>query len=288
MVFDASHSIAIGTEMLTTRTPTPADLPAIVDLTRANRSLLAELEPTFWRKSANADELHRAFITFQMANESLIKRVLERDGRVIGYAVSASHPSGFYHIDDVCLASDADWRTDGTHLLRSVAERPAIMTAPHRDTARVEAARAMGLQQIGTVRSLRFDQEPPLSLGHAPVPVSVPENLASPPMHVFLPAMSPEFITVVGDGRGGYAVVSAAITAPPIYDPGGNPSVVDRVIGKDRQSLLMNALSFASQRGDIGVIVIVGADDAELSAIADHLGARHPVDMFKWPDSPLV
>jgi hypothetical protein len=270
--------------MLTTRIPTPADLRAILELTRANRSLLAELEPKFWRKSANADELHRAFVTFQIANENLTKRVLERDGRVIGYAVSSSHPAGFYFIDDVCLAGDADWLTDGTHLLRSIAERPAIMTAPHGDTARIEAARAIGLEQIGTVRSLRFDQEPPLDLGPAPVPLSVPENLAPSPMHVFLPAMASESITVIGDGRGGYAVVSPAITAPPIYDPGGNPSVVDRVIGKDRQSLLMNALSFASQRGDVGVILIVEAGDTELSAIADRLGARHPVDMFKWPD----
>ena len=46
----------------------------------------------------------------------------------------------------------------------------------------------------------------------------------------------------------------------------------------------MNALSFAYQRGDVGVIVVVEAHDDELSAIADRLGARHPVDVFRWPD----
>lgn len=267
-----------------TRVPTHADLPAILDLTRENRALLATLEPDYWRKSTNADALHQAFVTFQVANENLIKRVLERDGRVIGYAVSTTHPARFYFVDDVCLAVDADWLTDGTHLLKSIAERPAIMTAPHGDAPRIEAARAIGLQLIGTMRSLRFDQEPPLHLDRVPVPIAVPRNLAAPPLHVFLPAMAPEFITVIGDGRGGYAVVSPAITAPPIYDPGGCPSVVDRVIGEDRESLLMDALSFASKRGDLGVILIVAGHDTELSAIADRLGARHPVDVFKWPD----
>jgi hypothetical protein len=95
--------------------------------------------------------------------------------------------------------------------------------------------------------------------------------------------MAPESVTVIGDGRG-YAVLSPPITAPPIYDPGGTPCVIDRVIGNDRHSLLMNALSFAAQRRDVGVILIVAADDAELAAISDRLGARHPVDVFKWPD----
>ena len=96
--------------------------------------------------------------------------------------------------------------------------------------------------------------------------------------------MALESITVIGDGRGGYAVISPAISAPPIYDPGGKPSVIDRVIGDDRQSVLMSALSFAYQRGDVGVILVVEAHDTELSAIADRLGARHPMDVFKWPD----
>lgn len=268
-----------------TRIPTQSDLPAILELTRENRTLLAELEPDFWGKSANADEIHRAFVTFQITNENLTKRVLERDDRVIGYAVSSSHPSGFYFVDDVCLSGDADWLTEGAHLLRSIEERPAIMTAPHRDTARVEAARAFGLEHISTVRSLRFDQEHQLDLDRElVVPTTVPEKLAAPPMHVWLPAMARESITVIGDGRGGYAVMSPAISAPPIYDPGGKPSIIDRVVAEDRQSLLMRGLSFAHQRGDVGVILVVEAQDAELSAIADRLGARHPVDIFKWPD----
>jgi hypothetical protein len=269
--------------MATTRAAIQTDLSAILELTRANRTLLATLEPGFWHKSPNADEIHREFITFQVANEHLTKRVLERNGQVIGYAVSSSHPSGFYFVDDVCLAGDADWLTDGTQLLRSIEERPAIMTAPHLDTARIEAARAIGLEHISTVRSLRFDLKPPPD-GAVPTLIDTPEDLAPAPLHVWLPAMAPEVISVIGDGRGGYVVISPAIAAPPIYDPGGKPGVVDRVVGQNRESLLRSALSFAYGRGDVGVIVIVEADDAELSGIADRLGARHPIDVFKWRD----
>jgi hypothetical protein len=34
----------------------------------------------------------------------------------------------------------------------------------------------------------------------------------------------------------------------------------------------------------VGVILIVEAHDHELSAIADQLGARQPIDVFKWPE----
>jgi hypothetical protein len=204
---------------------------------------------------------------------------------VIGYAVSFPHPSGFFFIDDVCLSAHADWLTDGAHLLRSIEERPAIMTAPHGDAARVEAATAIGLERISTVRTLRFDQEPPLDLAPAAItPIVPPDDLATPPTHVWLPAMEDEAVTVLGDGRGGYVMISAAVSAPPIYDPGGKTSVIDRVIGTDRPSLLMSALSFANERGVVGVILVVDADDTELSGIADQLGARHPVDIFRWPE----
>lgn len=182
-----------------TRTPTQSDLPAILELTRENRTLLATLEPDFWRKSANADELHKAFVTSQITNEKLIKRVLERDGQVIGYAVSSRHPSGFYFIDDICLSSSADWATDGVHLLASIEERPAIMTAPHRDLARITGALAIGLELISTARSFRFDVAPPPGRFH-PVMLPVPDNLAAPPIHVWLPAMKPEFVTLISDG----------------------------------------------------------------------------------------
>ena len=76
-------------------------------------------------------------------------------------------------IDDVCLSTGANWLTGGAQLLRSIEERPAIMTAPHLDERRVEAAAAIGLKLIGTVRTLRFEQETSFDLGPTAV-ASIP------------------------------------------------------------------------------------------------------------------
>ena len=52
-------------------------------------------------------------------------------------------------------------------------------------------------------------------------------------------------------------------------DPGGKPSIFERVVGDDRQALLMSAVRYAYHRGDVGVILIVEELDAELSDTAD-------------------
>jgi hypothetical protein len=90
-------------------------------------------------------------------------------------------------------------------------------------------------------------------------------------------------LVCVGDERGGYATGSPSFRAPPIYDPGGTVCVVDRVVGRDRRALLHQMLRLALARGDVGAIVVVDQADLELAAIADSLGARHPVDVYRWP-----
>ena len=108
-------------------------MPAILQLTAENRALLARLEPGYWRPSANADEFHSKYLQYLVTNPDITTRVLEREDRVIGFAVSNRQPA-LWFIDDVCLATDADWATDGVVLLRAIEERPAAMTAPHGDT----------------------------------------------------------------------------------------------------------------------------------------------------------
>jgi len=46
----------------------------------------------------------------------------------------------------------------------------------------------------------------------------------------------------------------------------------------------LRGFSFAAQREDVGVILIVGENDTELTDIADRFDTRHPVDVFKWSD----
>ena len=70
------------------RAASEKDLPAILQLTAENRALLARLEPGFWRPAADADESHSKYIQYLLTNSDITKRVLEQDGRVIGFAVS--------------------------------------------------------------------------------------------------------------------------------------------------------------------------------------------------------
>jgi hypothetical protein len=261
------------------------DLPAIVRLTKENRALLARLEPVYWRPSPNADESHARFMRHVVTNPDITKRVLEKDGRVVGFVVSVERP-GFWFIDDICLSRDADWSTDGVDLLSSIEERPAATTCPHRHAERLRAAGEVGLRLVSTFRLIRFDEKHPidLDLGRDPIaPREASTDLVDAPFHIFSPAMTPEAVSVVGD-ESGYGVTSPSISAPPIYDPGGTTAVIDRVVGADREGVLRRTLSYTAQRGDIGAILVVGADDGELSAIADRLRAAHPVDVLMWPD----
>ncbi len=256
------------------------DLPAILQLTAENRALLARLEPGYWRPSANADEFHSKYIQYVVTNPDITKRVLEQDGRVIGFAVSNRQPA-LWFIDDVCLATDADWATDGVVLLRAIEERPAAMTAPHGDTTRVRAATEAGLDLVSAHRVFPLDQYRG-GLDETE-PGQPPANLVDPPLHVFGPAMPAQSLVFVTDDRGGYVVGSRSFPPPAIYDVGGTVIIIDRVVGDDRESLLTSMLTFAAERGDVGATLIVGANDEELTRIADRLGAGHPVDVFRWP-----
>lgn len=266
------------------RAAAPEDLAAIVRLARENRSLLAQLEPTYWRKAENADEFHAIFLEWLIKNPDVTKRVLLKGDEVVGFAVSNRHPTGWWFIDDVCLLNQADWATDGVDLFRAIEERPAFMTAPHLDEVRVAAARQAGLQRISVFRSVHFSWELVFDLGGGGAEqLQSPAALADAPFHVFSPAMTAESIAVVGDDVGGYAVLSPSIAPPPIYDVGGKVAVIDRVVAGDRESALIQGLNFASARGDVGAILVIEEQDAELNGIADRLGFRHPVDVFKWP-----
>ncbi|HIG41556.1 MAG: hypothetical protein ABGY96_28960 [bacterium] len=265
------------------RPATEKDLPAIIQLTRENRHLLERLEPTFWRASVNADDAHAAFMAFVVSSHDIITRVLDKDGP-IAFSASSKHPAGRWFVDDVCLSGDADWSTDGQNLFNAIEERPAVMTAPHQDEARVRAAEQAGLALVSSFRSIRFDQNLPVELLQEQIePRKPPPTLIAPPLHVFGPAMTSESISVIGDGMDGHVVLSPPVNVPPVYDVGGKVSVIDRVVADNRAYALKKALSYAAQREDVGVILIVAEGDAELMGIADEFGASHPVDVFTWP-----
>ena len=58
------------------------DLAAIVALTGANRRRLAEWEPSFWRPSARADELHPLWLAHLVSSAEIATRVVLRGEEV--------------------------------------------------------------------------------------------------------------------------------------------------------------------------------------------------------------
>ncbi len=53
-----------------------------------------------------------------------------------------------------------------------------------------------------------------------------------------------------------------------------------------RRGPLLRALCLALEWGDTRALVIIDREDSELTGIADALGARHPVDIYRWPNLP--
>jgi hypothetical protein len=262
------------------REATIDDLESVVALTKASRAQRARLHGDYWPPTTAADEMHAQYLESMLRNPHLKKLALEKDGRVIGFAAVQPRPS-FSFIDDICLAEDADWRTDGIEILKAIEERPAITTVAHGNAALVEAAFEIGLTLVSTHRLFRLGGFEPL---HVECSRTIPTDLIEPPLHVFIPLMDPQQIAIVAGKDGAYAVCSQSVVPPPILDIGGTAGVVDRIVGEDRRTILKGALSSLQNRGDVRAILIVAAEDRELSLIADGLGASHPVDVLKWPD----
>lgn len=256
------------------------DLDTVVELTKVNRARRARLHGDYWPPAKGADEMHATYLESILRNTDIKALALEKDGRVIGFAAVQRRPF-FSFIDDICLADDADWRADGVELLRGVEARPAIATVAHGDPPLVDAALAIGLTLVSTHRLFRLGNFDPVDVESSD---DVPTDLVEPPLHVFIPLMEQQpKVVVKGDGEG-YAVCSQSITPPPILDIGGTTAVIDRVVGDDRRAILKSVLSFIQSRGDVSAILVVAAEDRELSRIADSLGASHPVDVLKWPE----
>ena len=257
----------------TVRDANEHDLDAILQLTTANRRLLASLEPWFWRPSERADALHALWITHLVKSLETPTRVALDGETVAAFAVSNPQPQCWF-VDDVCAS---DWAGAGVALLAGIPERPALACLARADEARVRAGEAAGLRRAGSYRALRLEA----ITGAASDQAARPPELAPPPAHTF--PIPEEARVFVADAAGGYAVGSPPFAPPPIYDGGGPVCVIDRIIGEDREGLLLQMLRVARARGDAAAIVVVDEPDRELAAILDAFDARHPVDLYRWP-----
>ena len=72
-------------------------------------------------------------------------------------------------------------------------------------------------------------------------------------------------------------VIGDASVEPPIYDPGGPTTVIDRIVGQNREALLNHAIDAAGARGDAQLIVVADVHDDELIGLMSAAGGTQPV-----------
>lgn len=266
---------------LTVRPATEGDLDLMVALTSANRHRLAQWAPRWWRVSAAADETHAAWLRYLVRGAGPVVRLAEEAGAVVGCAVSVPQP-GRWSIDDVAVSNDDRWDDVGVALLAAIPERPALTCVPTAHAARAGATTKAGLRCASSywIRAT----EPGVTGPRRPLPgdLLVPDA----PPHTFGGPLCPtaEGALAFADHDDGLVIGSPSITAPPVYDPGGTVCVVDRIVGRDRGSLLVTTLAAAAQRGDVLLNVVVATHDVELQDRLAGAGFARTVEVYVWPD----
>ncbi len=261
---------------ITVRRAASEDLDAVVVLTRQRRAELASWEPVYWHPSANADQLHPMFLGYVLTQEEPIAYVAFDQGAAVGCAIVNRQRSHWF-CDDLCV-TDERWDSVGSALLAATELAPLVTCVPERDSAEQTWLRSRGSAPASTTYMLRV-------AGAAADPVVFPPfvgELPAPPMHTFMGGLidpAADGGLRIADSRG--VLIGSAGMMPPIYDPGGPTTVIDRVVGPDRAGLLGDALTIAAARGDVGVLVVCASDDTELADIALSLGATIPVRTWR-------
>jgi hypothetical protein len=260
----------------------PADLDDVAALTRRTRHQLAAWEPTYWRMGEGADELHPLWLGHLLGAADAVARVVVERDEVVACGICVRQPAQWF-ADDLATLADERWADAGRLLLTQIEERPALTCVPARDRHRIDAAREAGWEHVSDYRTLLVDPAPAAGDGSTttdPPPADVPP----PPPHTFGGPVDPTAAgaLVVHDGTG-LAVGSPPVLPPPIYDPGGTSSVVDRVVGGDPGRLLDRITTAAAAAGVGQLIVVCGTGDDDLRGALDERHAGHPVEVHRAP-----
>jgi hypothetical protein len=248
------------------RPATSDDLEAIVALTRARRNQLAVWEPWYWSPRESIDEMHPMFLSWCIEHNPNCDVVVATENAIVVGCMFAHHRPDHTFLDDFCVF-DERWPDIGSALIEASKSGKRLICAPTKD------------------RMKHHWLEPEF--------LPLPDTLEQPPAHVFglFDATTEHGLRV--STADGYAIGSAPALPPP-YDPGGPTTVIDRICGSNRRSVLEVALQEAARRGDVQVIVVVDRLDLELTGIVNDLGATQPVNLwlatlsngneFSWPD----
>ena len=261
----------------TARAATPDDLDAIAALTKASRADLARWSRLWWRPAAEADAGHRAWLEHLIGADGVAVSVVELREKVVGCAATVPAPGGWL-VDDVAVAPMAGWGEVGPVLLGAVTERPAVLCAPTRDRPRLDACTAAGLTEVSSywIAATRPGSS---TVG----PIRHPEAVGAAPVHTFgspLDPLAPGALAF--ETLDGVVVGSPSIAAPPVYDPGGTVSVVDRVVGAQTR-LLRDAMAQADERGDVVLTVVCANDDTDLAGQLSATGFERTVEVLAFP-----
>nr|BBH87536.1 N-acetyltransferase [Thermosporothrix sp. COM3] len=146
------------------RAAQPADLSVMVELAEQAREKLQQYQPVFWRKADDSYEKHYAYLRDVLARESTIAFVYEQEedgtdfvvaGFVIASIVKAPpvYAAGLTcHVDDFCVAHEANWLRIGRLLLDEVKQRAKerganqiVVVCPHLDHAKRSMLQDAGL-----------------------------------------------------------------------------------------------------------------------------------------------
>lgn len=255
-----------------------ADLDEITRFATEARLRRAAWAPVYFRPGANAD-LHPVFLEFMVGSEDHDTSVVVTDGQPVAFFVRIEQPQHVW-IDDLCVADDSWWPAV-LDLVVGAEAGPWVTCVAAGDRAQLDAMTAAGAARRSSYFARLLtdgsDESPP---ANQPPPLDDPAEAA---VHTFggrpFSPFTPEAL-VIDHGTDGHLVGSPSFAPPPLYDPGGNTSVVDRVVGSNRRALVQSAGSAAGGRGDAQLVVVCSAEDLELEHLLGELNFDRVVDVM--------
>ena len=256
------------------------DLDALVALTRSQRLELANWAPRYWNPRAGADQLHPHFLRYCVENPGIEVRVATESGELVGCVVLQAQRA-YCFADDFCVAG-ARWSDVGAALIAEPPAKPMIACCPRADSAQRQWLIARGSVRKSEYHSIMLGTVDGGEVLDTVESAALDEDITALVVHTFSNGMVDphgENALVISTSFG--RVVGSAPMQPPIYDPGGPTTVVDRVVGADRAALLDETIRAARRRGDAQLIVVCADEDTELRALLHESGSAVPVDVWE-------
>ncbi|MDN5726552.1 MAG: hypothetical protein L0G99_11570 [Propionibacteriales bacterium] len=209
---------------------TAEDLDWVLDLSEARRRRLASYAPRFWNPADNARTRHATFLGDQIDNPEI--RSLRTDH---GFVFAA--PGRIMIIDDLAVADEALWPTEGVALLRRAGGDSLVrVVCPVPEPRRRDAVRSLGLELAESWWT---------------------KNLASSTRII---PYENRHLRVPG-------AAGKLVTAPPVYSPGGPVLLITEADGVAAMAELEHQATVRGAR--VAVVSQPGADVPDGAALRE-------------------